>query len=57
MRKFFDDHILKAENKSLDEVYDSVLADYQDFLMKEWIAELRSTYDVQINEEVLSSIR
>lgn len=40
---------LKAES-------DMVLADYQDYLMKKWIKELRRTYIVQINDEVLSSL-
>ena len=36
---------------------DVIIADYQNYLMKNWIEELRSTYNVQINEEVLSSIK
>ena len=47
---------LEPEYKSMDEAHDVILADYQNYLMKIWIEELRSTYNVQINEEVLSSI-
>lgn len=48
---------LKAENKNPDEVENVVQSDYQNFLMKEWIGELRAKYKVQINKEVLMSIK
>ena len=49
--------MLVSENKSLNEVYDVVQDDYQNYLMNQWIEGLRSKYRVQINEEVLSSIK
>jgi peptidyl-prolyl cis-trans isomerase SurA len=48
--------ILEPTYKSIDEAYDNLFADYQDHLMNEWINELRSTYYVQINESLLSTI-
>lgn len=52
----FIHNIVKPEYKTMDEAYEMVLADYQDYLMQNWIKELRSTYIVQIKEEVLSSL-
>ena len=49
--------ILKPEVKNLDEVYDTVFNDYKNYLMDKWIEELRNTYRVEINQEVLSSIK
>ena len=39
--------------KSLDEARGQVIASYQDYLEKQWVAELRSKYSVKVNEEVL----
>ena len=39
--------------KSLDEARGQVIASYQDYLEKQWVAELRSKYSVEVNEEVL----
>ena len=61
LEKFFTEnkkkYMLVSENKSLNEVYDVVQDDYQNYLMNQWIEGLRSKYRVQINEEVLSSIK
>jgi peptidyl-prolyl cis-trans isomerase SurA len=46
----------KGKYPSEDEAHDMILADYRDYLMKKWIEELHSTFEVQINEDVLSSI-
>lgn len=48
---------VKAENNNPDEFENFVQADYQNFIMKEWIEELRAKYKVQINKEVLMSIK
>ena len=49
--------ILQPEVKNLDEVYDTVFNDYKNYLMDKWIEELRNIYRVEINQEVLSSIK
>ncbi len=48
--------ILEPAYKSIDEAYEKLFADYQSHLMTKWIDELRSTYYVQINEALLSTI-
>ncbi|GAB1405284.1 MAG: peptidylprolyl isomerase [Lentimicrobiaceae bacterium] len=49
--------ILKPEPKMLNEARGIITADYQNYLEKEWIRELRKKYDFDIKEEVLSSIK
>ena len=48
--------IIAPKRKTLDEARGYVIADYQDFLEKEWVASLKDMYEVKVNEEVLSSI-
>lgn len=59
--QFFNENKTKykveSENKNPDEIDNIVRTDYQNFLMKEWIEELRVKYKVQINNEVLMSIK
>lgn len=45
------------EPKSLNEAKGLIIADYQTFLEEKWIADLRKKYKIEINEEVLSSIK
>lgn len=49
--------ILAPEPKKLNEARGLVTANYQDFLEQQWIKELRSKYQYQVNQEVLSSIK
>ncbi len=42
--------------KTLDECRGTAIADYQDVLEKEWIAELRTKHTVKINEKVFNSL-
>lgn len=42
--------------KELDDVRSLVVADYQDELEKEWVAQLRQKYPVSINREVLATV-
>ena len=44
------------EPKLLNEARGLITADYQNFLEKEWIAELRSKYPVKVNRDVFDSI-
>ncbi|PLX13959.1 MAG: hypothetical protein C0598_02455 [Marinilabiliales bacterium] len=49
--------VLPPQEKELKEARGMVTADYQTFLEKEWIKELRSKYPVQINDEVLNALK
>lgn len=46
---------LKAP-KTYDDVRELVVADYQEYLEKQWIADLRKQYPVVLNEEALASV-
>ena len=48
--------VLPAQPKQLDEAKGLITADYQNYLEKTWISELRGKYPVKINEEVLKTI-
>ena len=48
--------IRKPEPKTLDEARGMVTSDYQNFLEEQWIRELKETYTVTVNEEVLDNI-
>lgn len=48
--------VVAPEPKLLNEVRGAMTADYQNFLEKEWIGELRAKYPVIVNEDVLKSI-
>ncbi len=50
------DKILPVENKDLNQVRGSVAAKYQDYLMKEWIKELRAKYKIDYNEDVFNQL-
>jgi len=49
--------VMKPVPKSLTESKGLVTADYQTYLEKEWIEILKKKYTVEVNKEVLSSIR
>jgi peptidyl-prolyl cis-trans isomerase SurA len=42
--------------KTMDEAKGYVIADYQDYLEKEWISELQKKYPVKVNKKVLKSL-
>lgn len=48
--------VIPAQAKHLDEAKGLITADYQNYLEKTWIAELRSKYPVKVNEEVLRTL-
>lgn len=55
--KFFKvEELIPEGNKSLSEARGYVIADYQDQLEKEWVEELRSSYEVKINQKVFKSL-
>lgn len=45
-----------AEPKKIDEARGYVVADYQDYLEKQWNAELRKKYPVKVEDKVIKSI-
>lgn len=50
------ERIIPPTPKALHETRGPLIADYQDFLEKEWVRELKETYEVRINKEVLNSM-
>jgi peptidyl-prolyl cis-trans isomerase SurA len=48
--------IQAPSTKSLEEARGYVIADYQDHLEKEWIAELEKEFKVEIDESVLNKL-
>jgi len=49
--------VIKSEPKSLNEARGLITADYQNYLEKEWIRDLRTKYPVAVNREVLAKIK
>ncbi|MCB9335136.1 MAG: peptidyl-prolyl cis-trans isomerase [Flavobacteriales bacterium] len=49
--------VLKPEAKKLNEVRGTVTSDYQNFLEKEWVNELKNKYEVVVNKEVLKLVK
>mgnify|MGYP002622547171 FL=1 len=48
--------MLKAPEE-MDDVRNLVVGDYQDYMEKEWVAQLKKRYPVVVNEEVLSTVK
>ena len=53
----FVNKILEPQVKTLSEAKGLVTADYQAFLEKNWISELRSKHTITVNKEILSTIK
>jgi len=49
--------IIPAQIKKLDEARGLITADYQNFLEKEWLKELRQKHSVKVDQEVLETIK
>lgn len=49
--------VLEPSVKPLSEIKGIVISEYQNYLEKEWIKELRAKYTVSVNQEVLKSIK
>ena len=47
---------LPVSTKALDESKGYIIADYQDFLEKEWVDSLRKKYTVQISKAAFESL-
>lgn len=50
------EEIVPPSSKVLSEARGYAVADYQDYLEKQWIDELRKTYPVQVNEAAFNSL-
>ena len=48
--------ILDPSIKKLSEARGYVVADYQDFLEKQWLSELKKAYKVQTSKKVFKSL-
>jgi len=48
--------VMEPTEKTISEARGYIVADYQDYLEKEWIQELERTYEVKVNEKVLKKI-
>jgi peptidyl-prolyl cis-trans isomerase SurA len=51
------DKILEEQPKKLNEVKGSVISDYQNYLEKTWVEELKNRYSVEINYTTLDKIK
>ena len=49
--------VTEPAQKTLDEARGKVIADFQDYLEKTWIGQLRDLYSHEVNREVLHAIR
>ncbi len=50
------EEVIPPTEKTLDEARGYIIADYQDYLEKNWVQELAQEYPIVINEEVLKSL-
>ena len=48
--------LLERTPKSLDEAKGYVISDYQEYLEKQWVEELRAKYPVKIHQDVLQAM-
>ena len=49
--------VIPPEPKKLSEARGQITSDYQNYLEKQWIQELRQKYPVEVNDELLSRIK
>jgi peptidyl-prolyl cis-trans isomerase SurA len=49
--------IIPSKQKNLSEARGYVVADYQDYLEKEWIGQLTKEFNVEVNKEILSKLK
>jgi peptidyl-prolyl cis-trans isomerase SurA len=48
--------ILKKKPESYKDVKGAVVSDYQQYLEKEWVKQLREKYKVEVYEDVLKTV-
>ena len=49
--------LLDPQHKSLDEAKGLIISDYQNYLEKEWIEELKGKYKVVVNKDILNTLQ
>lgn len=57
--RFIQAYVLNIEqprNKTFEEAKGKVISDYQDYLEKGWLEELKANYKVQVNQDVLDKV-
>ncbi|OFY89922.1 MAG: hypothetical protein A3K10_16145 [Bacteroidetes bacterium RIFCSPLOWO2_12_FULL_31_6] len=50
-------NVIDSEPKKINEVKGLVTSDYQNFLEKEWVSELKAKYKVEVDKEVLKQVK
>ncbi len=50
------DEIIPVTNKTLKDARGFVIADYQNYLEKQWIIELKKSYEIKVNQSVFDSL-
>ena len=50
------ERLLAPAPKALNECRGPAIADYQDYLESRWVSELKSKYEVKVNEAVFKSL-
>jgi peptidyl-prolyl cis-trans isomerase SurA len=48
--------VIKPEPKAFQDARGYVIADYQEYLEKQWIEDLKKEYPIKINKDVLNSL-
>jgi peptidyl-prolyl cis-trans isomerase SurA len=54
---YYVTNIYPVKDKGLNEARGLYIADYQTYLENQWVKELRAKYNIQINDDVLKSIK
>jgi peptidyl-prolyl cis-trans isomerase SurA len=54
---FVRGEIIPPQHKMFDEVRGAVIADYQNYLEKQWIKQLKEKYTIDVNEKVLKDLK
>ena len=49
--------LFKPEQKQFNQTRGLVIADYQDFLEKQWLTDLRAKYEIVVNKEALKELK
>ncbi|MBW6499465.1 MAG: peptidylprolyl isomerase [Bacteroidales bacterium] len=49
--------VLPSQPKKLEEIRGLLIADYQNFLEKQWVEELRSKYRIEVHRQLLQQLR
>lgn len=49
--------VIPAKPKKIEEVRGIIIADYQNYLEKQWVDALRSKYDIEVNRELLKELK